>query len=196
MARARPHGVFAIEIDFRTNLARTSPLAHGLKALTDASERPIAVIHRQARTAEECLTLLDLWAARHKPRYPILVVAGHGAPGVVSEGSRRARVAALTLDELADALEGRGRGGWLHVGSCASLDIPSRQRRGVKERIGCAALSGFRAPVDHVDAIAFELILLERVARASLDGRGVPAVRRFTAALSQGYFKRLRAVVV
>ena len=65
---------------------------------------------------------IELWLSEKSKQFPILLLAFHDEPGRIYVGDE-----AVTLEQIADFIKGRGAGKWLHVSSCLTLKINSKR---------------------------------------------------------------------
>ncbi len=126
------------------------PLAELLRVTAQASTCPV----RDAATREELSSYLALWTRSEDLR--VLYLACHGSRGEISlDGTH-----AIALDELADLLEGRAKGKFLHIASCSTLAADEGDLRRFCRVSGVSGLSGYTTDVDWTASAAFDLLLL------------------------------------
>ena len=143
------------------------PLAELLRVTGQASTCPV----RDAATLEELSNYLDLWTRSEDLR--VLYLACHGSPAEISlDGTD-----SITLDEVADLLQGRAKGKFLHIASCSTLAADESDLRRFCRVSGVSGLSGYTTDVDWSASAAFDLLLLGELLRSR---RAKPAYDRMT----------------
>ena len=150
-------GIFCLEGDWWSVKDKTSvePL---LRLLETAAGWKVPYVHHDTATHEEFHHYLKKWSGRTFASHPILYLGFHGEPGSITVGEgRRPKI---SLDELADRLEGACRRRVIHFGSCSTLDVHGRELNRFLDRTGACALLGFRSDVDWMKSTAFELLLM------------------------------------
>lgn len=172
----RRHGIFCLEeADWWLNLREASTVVSVLEFLHQA---PMIVpfIRGDVGTKQELAYYLDKWNQRGYRDYRILYLAFHGRPGVIYVGDqRRGRV---TLEEMAESLEGSARGRIVHFGSCDTLGVDSSRIKTFLQRTKAVAVCGYKARADWITAAGFELLLLSELQENALTAAGMRAVKR------------------
>ncbi|HLT35387.1 MAG TPA: hypothetical protein VK034_03855 [Enhygromyxa sp.] len=97
----------------------------------------------------------------------------------------------MSLDQLAELLNGKCKGKIIHFGSCSTLDKHGRTLNAFLRRTGALALLGYRGTTDWLDSAAFEILLLGEIQRRSLTRPGMRAVERDVKKAAPGLTKRL-----
>ncbi|HEX6247448.1 MAG TPA: DUF6642 family protein [Nocardioidaceae bacterium] len=122
-------------------------------------------IHRDVGTKEELFHYLNKWKQRGYSGYEALYFAFHGTKGGIAIGR-----GTITLDELAEHLEGSAKGRIVYFGACNVM----RDRSAVEafaHMTKAKAVCGFTKEVDWVESSAFDLLLLDSL----LDGKRIDA---------------------
>ena len=86
--------------------------------------------------------------------------------------------ASLSLDELADMIEGVCSRAIIIFGSCSTLDVDARHLKRFLKATDALALCGYRMDVDWMKASAFELLLMSALQNNEFSGRGIDAIER------------------
>ena len=141
--------------------------------------RGASLTRRSAATAEEFLHHLRLWTAADAS-YGILYLracrAVDDALLLTDEGEGGASV---SLEDIACVTEQGVYGSEnsiVHLGPCWPRSATQEDIERFLERTGFAAVSGYDADVGHVDALAFDLLYLERLADVAYGGLLTPEV--------------------
>jgi hypothetical protein len=115
----------------------------------------------------------------------------HGEPGILRVGEGRGRQREMTLEQLADLLDGKCKGKIIHFGSCSTLDVHGNTLKSFLRRTGALALFGYRGTTDWLDSAAFEVLLLGEIQRRWLTRPGMRAIERDVRKAAPGLTKRL-----
>ena len=121
--------------------------------------------HYDVGTREELDFYLEKWRGASFSDFPILYLGFHGAPGELHVGE--GRDTSLSLEDLADRLDGACRGRVVHLGSCGTVGVHGRRLNQFCTRTGALAVCGFREDVDSLTSAAFEVLVLGRLQHAS-----------------------------
>ena len=149
--RALP-GIFCLEgqwgkrLDDRASVLPTLELLERIEIAT--------FIHRDFGTREELSHYIAKWGQLGYQKYGVLYLAAHGVKGAIQVGR-----GAITLDELADVIDGTARGRTVYFGSCDVM----RDKSGVanfRRVTGAKLVCGYTKTVDWLDSAAFDLMLL------------------------------------
>lgn len=153
MARRALPKVFCVE-SWSSSLRDQS----SVKGLLDLMEcrRRIGYFHDRVHTVEELDRLLKKWGQRQYRSYNIGYLAFHGSPGRVHLGRR-----AVTLDHLAEVLNGACKGKTLFFGSCAVMEADYEDIEEFRRATGARCVMGYREDVDWFESMAFELLLFD-----------------------------------
>lgn len=168
-------GIFCLEGDWWGVKDRTS-VEPTLRLLETMGGYKAPYFHHDVGTQEEFHFYLKKWTGRQFDDYPILYLAFHGEPGGIVVGEGRSNT--LTLDHLAERLEGACKGRVIHFGSCSSLDVNGHQLNSFVRRTGACALFGFRTDVDWLPSAAFELLVLGYLQEVSFTKAGMRSLQR------------------
>jgi hypothetical protein len=118
------------------------------------------------------------WTCEGLSRYPVLYLGFHGRPGLLLVGEGRGRQREMTLDRLAELLDGKCKGKVIHFGSCSTLDVHGHTLKSFLRKTGALALFGYRGTTDWLDSAAFEVLLLGEIQQRSLTKHGMRALKR------------------
>jgi hypothetical protein len=184
-------GLVEFDFEYQTPLnGQRFSIRTAMELLAARPFERVPFIHWHIATVAELEHRLDQWATR-RGLLPILYIAGHGKPGIVNGGEASDAPNRVTLEQVIDLIAERSRGCWLHVGSCAALGAHGGHLRSLLRRTSLVAISGYKRRVDYTLATAFELLLLEQLVNAAMDGRGLAAMRRWAAVHARGPFSPL-----
>lgn len=180
---AEPLGLFCLEANWdwdRRYSGSIKPVIELLKNmdLFDLKKRP--PIYRDVCTYAEFEKLIDEWA-RYYRKYRVAYIASHGSEGqiVLDEDDPDAVV---SLEELADLLEGRCYGRVLFLGGCATMHIPRREVQALFKETRARAICGYEKSVDTIHAAALEAAFFGALAdaawRSNRIGTGLAAFKK------------------
>ncbi len=152
MTTSRLPGIFCLEgawerrLDDRKTVLPTLEMLDRLRLAT--------YIHRDVGTEEELYHYLGKWAQAGYRKYGVLFLAFHGVRGGITVGR-----GTVTLDDLAEKLDGKAASRIVYFGSCSVL----RDREGVdvfRRATRAKAVCGYTKDVDWVESSAFDTLLL------------------------------------
>ena len=152
-------GIFCLE----------TPLWYGIKDRTSIEpvlqllEKRLKVpyLHHDVATIEEFNFYLEKWNLREFGSHPILYLAFHGDCGKVGVGER----GGISLNDLAERLDGRCTGRVIHISSCFTLWAHSDTLNEFLIRTGALAVCGYQERVDWIESAAFDLLVLRGLQR-------------------------------
>ena len=146
--------------------------------------------HYDVGTREEFDFYLKKWRGTTFNDFPILYLSFHGAPGELHVGEGRDK--SLSLEDLAERLDGGCRGRVVHLGSCGTVDVHGRELKKFLSRTGALAVCGFRENVNWLESTAFDMLVLGRLQGASF--QRTSSIRKFDEELKQsapGLYRQL-----
>lgn len=147
-------GIYCIEGPWTAQLRNRASVEPLLKFVTDA--KPVKVIHEKAPNLEALQDLTRRWQQRQYSDYKLGYLAFHGTPGHLHLGRRR-----VSLDELAEQLEGSCAGKILYFGACNTLRVSPSDIEALRRRTKAKAIAGYTKDVDWFEVAAFELLLFD-----------------------------------
>ena len=140
-----------------------------------AGRRNAPYRHYDVGTCEEFDFYLKKWRGTTFNDFPILYLSFHGAPGELHVGEGRDK--SLSLEDLAERLDGGCRGRVVHLGSCGTVDVHGRELKKFLSRTGALAVCGFRENVNWLESAAFDMLVLGRLQGASF--QRTSSIRKF-----------------
>lgn len=171
-------GIFCLEGDWWNNLKRPTSVEPVLSLLRQWEPYYVPYIHRDVVSSETLFCFLDKWTQKRYADYPILYLAFHGTPGMIYVGDRRRKNGSLTLDQLAEYLEGRCRKKIIFLAACGSLKMHGNMLNRFLERTGALTVCGYTEQVPWLKANAFELLVFGAMQEFALTVKGAHAMRR------------------
>ena len=181
-------GIFCLEGDWWGVKDRTS-VEPTLRLLETMGGYKVPYFHHDVGTQEEFHFYLKKWTGRQFDDYPILYLAFHGERGGIVVGEGRSNT--LTLDHLAERLEGACKGRVIHFGSCSSLDVNGHRLNSFVRRTGACAMFGFRTDVDWLTSAAFELLVLGYLQEVPFTKTGMRSLQRWVKREAPGLARTL-----
>lgn len=178
MADARVRGIFCIETVWSggTDKTSTRPM---LQWLHDAYGTPF--LYRDAVAVNEFFLHLNVWKEKKCGRrgeavqYPVLVLAFHGDSDGVWMTDQPEQVDTddedgspfVELTRIANHLRGSCKNKVIHFASCSTIKVASSAVEDFLETTGASAVSGYEKEIDWTWSLAFDLLYLEAIQRAS-----------------------------
>lgn len=119
----------------------------------------VKTAHRNCINKLALSQLIDDSFQKRYSRYAILYLAFHGEPSKIVVEKRNKTV---SLDEVADMIDGRANGRIIHFGSCRTLETDGWELRRFLKKTNALAVSGYTADVDFVRSSVFDLIYFQQ----------------------------------
>lgn len=169
-------GVFCLETaSWEPGVRDKSSVEHVLRLLETGYRVPY--LHFDVATREEFEFYLKKWAGTSfHDSHPILYLSFHGERGAIWMGERRQNL--LTLNELAELLDGSCKGRVIHFGSCSTLDVHGRELNAFLDRTRALAVCGFKTDVDWLQSVAFEMLVMGGLQEVSFTRPGMGKFER------------------
>ncbi len=162
MSRRARTGVFCLE-NWSSSLRDRSSVKGLLKLME--SRGAITFCHDRVHTVEEFNLLMRKWGQAQYRSYRIGYLAFHGSSGMIHMGRR-----SVSLEELAELMNGACKGKILHFGSCSVLDVGRAEIEAFRKAIDARCVMGYTSDVDWMVSTAFDLIVFDRLTnRVRLD---------------------------
>lgn len=115
----------------------------------------VKYIYRKCNTKDELVEYLRQYTFKRYQNYTILYLAFHGRKNELCLGGER-----ITLNEIANTLDGKLTGKIIHFGSCLTLGTTENKITDFRNKTECLFISGFKKTVGYIDSTAFDLIYL------------------------------------
>lgn len=131
----------------------------GMKSFMDfiVSNKGIAHSYNFVNTPEELKYILENVTPS---KFSFLYLAFHGKANAIKMGMNKEFT--VSLDDLAEIMDGRFSGYGIHFASCSSLYVEEEQLRCFKEKTGAAFISGYTLDVDFDESSLMDLALINR----------------------------------
>ena len=149
-------GVFAFEGDSEVDLRANHSVRPVLQFLSDLES--VKFIHRDIGTPEELELYVKKWTQERYNQYQVGYFWFHGSPGELwlPDGRR----SGISLDDLADWIDGRAEGRIIHFGACSVMRLGESRLRDFLKRTGARAVTGYRKDVFTLESTAFDALML------------------------------------
>lgn len=167
-------GVFAFEGDPENDLrakysARPVPqFLHDLHGLQ--------YIFRDIGTVEELKFYMTKWLQSTYGQYQVGYFSFHGSPGALALPD--GRKAGITLEDLADWIDGNAQGRIIHFGACSVMRLSTGRLNEFRVATGARAVTGYRRDVLWEESPAFEILMLSALCRFRRLGNAENHLRR------------------
>jgi hypothetical protein len=170
-------GIFCIEGPWSDDLTDPAGVGSSLRLLAEnlppnRRER-MPLVHRVVEDPDGVLTLLNRWMAKRYEALSVGFLTMHGTPGNLSTGRDW-----LSLEAIAEQIDGRGAGRWLHISGCSVLRVPEQTTDTFLRDTRLAGVSGYRRSVDWFDGMVFDLLLLGQLLMHTRWSTGVARAQR------------------
>ena len=155
-SRTLASGVFAFEGDPEVDLRARYSVRSVLQFLSDL--QGLKYIFRDIGTAEELEFYVKKWTQKRYEQYQVAYFSFHGSPGELWLPDGRS--AGISLDDLADWIDGRAEGRIIHFGACSVMRLGESRLRDFLKRTGARAVTGYRKDVFTLESMAFDALML------------------------------------
>lgn len=156
-------GLVCFEGAWRDRLDSVETIEPALRCLE--SFEVARVIHKNVGTSADLEHYLDKWlgpSGRAMPRYGLAVLAFHGSQDTLYVGRDE-----VTLDGLAEIIDGRAEGKTLYLGGCGVLALPEEPLIEFCRATGAKGLVGYSRTVGMIETAAFEMLLISNLLEAT-----------------------------
>lgn len=136
-----------------------------LRLLETMSGYNVSYRHYDVGTREEFDFYLKKWRGASFKDFPILYLSFHGSPGEIFVGEGRGN--SLSLEDLAERLDGGCNGRVVHLGSCSTVGVHGNALNSFLRRTGALAVCGYTNQVGWLESVAFDVLVLGRLQNAS-----------------------------
>lgn len=190
-ARKRGKGIFCLEGDWWNDLNQSGSVKPMLDLISAGADIAVPSVHRDVATRDELEFYLRKWVQGRYNTYPLLCLAFHGSKGALHLSDGRKADSTVTLDQLAELLEGKCHRRVIHFDGCSTVLGDVRHLKRFLRRTGALAVTGFTNDVPWLDAAAFDILLFATFQRFALDRRGMAAVKRRVLSELRGMARQL-----
>ena len=187
-----PKGIFCLEGDWLSDLRRPSSVEPILAVIDQQLTPKRHHIHRDIGTIQELRYYLAKWKQKQYSGYPILYLGFHGQNGIIHIGDGRSGTTKVSLNDLADILDGACDRRLIHFTSCSTLGVNGHQLNSFLKRTGALAVSGYKTDVDWIKSAAFELFVLSEFQYGALTHKGVTGMYERIVKHAEGLAKELQ----
>ena len=152
---AKTNGIYCLEGFWFGTKDKTS-VSPVLELLS--KRRGIKTFYHRCATKAEVQCMVERWGQKtFQKDYPIIYLAAHGQENLLDFGGK----AKITLDEIAELLEGKCERAIFYFGSCETLNGQSKQIKNFLERTKAIAAIGYKNEVDWLKATCLEMLILD-----------------------------------
>jgi len=155
MAKKYKKHIFCLEGTWKNDLRDKSSIQASLDFLQLNCD--IKHIKKNCETQESLKHYLAKWKQKKYSDYSIGYFAYHGKPGYIEVGDDK-----VTLEDLADMLEGSCENKIIHLGSCLTLAVSELRLKKFLTKTKALCICGFKEEVDFLIGSVFDMILLEK----------------------------------
>ncbi len=145
--------IFCLEGEYDDSLhdrKTVLPMLQYLEATQD-----LGYIYRRTATKEEFQYYLEKTCLSKYQDYRFIYLAFHGEPNFISPSGK----ASLSLDDIAEQVNGRWKGKAVHFSSCETIRIDKEAMAQFKEGTGASLVSGYLGYIDFLDGALLDMIL-------------------------------------
>ena len=119
----------------------------------------VKFITRKCYNKDTLFTLLKDSAQKRYKNYSILYLAFPGEPNHIHLGKRNKKV---SLDEIADMIDGTANGKIIHFGACSTLNISQWVMRNFLKKTAALAISGYQKDIGFLESTAMDLLYFQQ----------------------------------
>lgn len=152
-------GVFCLEGEWHPDdLTNESSVSLLLETLSKVRGKDFAYIHRRVAKEDELNFYLKKWLQQKYKSYGVLSLAMHGTKKKLQFAGTRNEI---SLEQLQETIDGRGKGRIIYLGSCDTLNIERSEIKEFKKKTKVLAVIGYEKTVEWIEAAAFEMLLFD-----------------------------------
>ncbi len=155
LSKYKKKHIFCIEGNWAHSLKDKTSIKSALEFLEHNID--VKTIHKNSSTLDQFQELLNTSMQRTYKQYGIIYLAFHGNPGLLNIGKRKK----ITLDEIAEMLNGRAVDKIIHFGSCSTLNINGWDLRRFWKQTGALAISGYKTDIDFVPSTILDIAFFD-----------------------------------
>jgi len=189
---ALKNGIFCLETGWTSSVKDTN----SVRPILELIDRQTGCkhIYHNCATRDEVAFMLKKWKTKAvQNNFPILYFAFHGKKGSIKLNNDKN---GISLEELADMLEGACTNKVFFFASCDTLDIPDIRAQAFLSKTGAIAAIGYKSTVDWMMATAFELLVLDKLQQDFFDTRGITAIKTEIETDFRSLGKKLKSIII
>jgi len=138
--------------------------------------------------------MLKRWKTKAiKDNFPILYFAFHGKKGSIQLNNDKK---GMTLEDIAEILDGVCANKILFFASCDTLAIPEDRAQAFLAKTNALAAIGYKSEVDWMMATAFELLVLDKLREGYFDTRGISEIKKEIETNFKSIRTRLKSTII
>lgn len=153
IAKSYKKHIYCLEGNWEKDLRKKSSVDSSLMFLE--KNCGIKHIHKHCGTKETLFYYLDKWKYKKYSSYSICYLAFHGFEGEITVGKD-----GVTLEEIADVLEGSCKDKIIFFGSCLVLQADRSRINNFLEKTGALCVCGYKISVDFLASSVFEMLVI------------------------------------
>jgi hypothetical protein len=147
--------IFCVEGNWTNNLENNSSLQSALKFISLNND--IKYIHRNCSTNEQLEDLLRHAAQKKYAKYGIIYLAFHGHPGFLQVTEKKK----MTLETIAQIVDGHAVNKIIHFGSCSTLKMSSAALGNFFKTTKALAISGYTKDITFRKSMLMDMAYFE-----------------------------------
>ncbi len=146
--------VFCLECDWDKDLRNKSSILAALDFMQ--TNCFVKYIHRACGTKNNLFYYLNQWSLKKYKDYSICYLAFHGQPGYLQVGKEE-----VTLEEIAERLEGKCNDKIIHLGSCLVLDVDPDRIKEFITKTKALCVCGFQTEIDFLESSVLDMLVID-----------------------------------
>jgi len=168
---SKQNGVFCLETDWTGDLRDRNTVKPSLDLVGDRMKlkRNAAPIYNKTEYREQLERQLKTWQLRKYANFSVLYLSFHGDSACIYCGDRRKPKNRVTLEELAELLEGKCKGKIIHFGSCCTLNVKKPVINRFLKQTHALAVSGYTNEIDWMRSAAFDMLVMSEFVEGNLN---------------------------
>lgn len=154
-AKKYKKNIYCLEGDWDKDLRIQSSIYASLVFLEKNCD--IKNIHKHCGTKESLFYYLNQWKLKKYSSYSICYLSFHGFEGEIIVGKD-----SVTLEEIADSLEGACKDKVIFFGSCLVLQAERSRLDNFLKKTGALCICGYKVSVDFLTSSVFEMLVIDK----------------------------------
>lgn len=158
IAKYKKKNIFCIEGDWSNDLRDESSILTALQFLKHNSLEKPNFIYRRGINNDGFCDLLKTSCLSKYEKFSILYLAAHGESRLLNSGKKKT----ISIDKIAEILDGKAKNKIVHFGSCQTLHkVSKKEMINFLSKTGAIAVSGYTKKIDFIPSTFLDILFFE-----------------------------------